>query len=164
MPRALLVGACLVLGFGAGALVGCDGDDGGPGDGGAGGTVGGAGGGGGGVGGGGGGAGGGGAGGGGGAAQSVLPSGTVCLCIGDCPMGECDDDLFFADVACSTVYSGPVSPSSTYCNAGQTGVYCLRIRRGADFQFGITCTNGTAFGRMCSSLCGVSDNTTLTCD
>jgi hypothetical protein len=153
MRRVLLVGACLVFGFGAGSLVGCDGDDGGPGDGGAGGTGGGAGG-----------SGGGGAGGGGGAAQSVLPTGTVNTCFGDCPMGECDNDMFFADVPCSTVYSAPVSPSSTYCNAGQTGVYCLRVSNGStESRFGITCTDGAVFGRMCRSGCGTSGST-LTCN
>jgi len=110
MRFSTLAGACLVLGVALGALPSCDGDDGGPADGG-GGTTGAAG-----TSGGGGAA--AGSGGAGGSAQSVLPSGTVTYCFGECPLGECDDDLFFADVACSTVYPSPVSPSSTYCNPG----------------------------------------------
>jgi hypothetical protein len=82
---------------------------------------------------------------------SVLPSGTVGFCIGDCPMGTCDDQLFFSSRTCSSVYSGPVSPTSTFCNPGQTGVYCLRIIPpiGQETRFGITCTNGVATGQYC---------------
>src|SRR5438105_3715208 len=72
------------------------------------------------------------AGGTGGAAVSVLPSGTVTQCHGDgCPMGACDDTLFFADVACSAVYTSPVSASSTFCNPGQTSAYCLLVDNGS---------------------------------
>ena len=79
-------------------------------------------------------------------------------------MGECDDDLFFADVACSAVYTSPVSPSSTYCNPGQTGVYCLMINNGTtESRYGITCTNGAVSGKMCRGSCGTSGPTSLSC-
>jgi hypothetical protein len=67
-------------------------------------------------------------------------------------MGECDDSLFFADVVCSAVYPGPVDPRSTYCNAGQTGFYCLRTD--GDYT-GITCTDGTPSGKVCTGGCGL---------
>ena len=44
--------------------------------------------------------------------------------------------------------------SSTYCNAGQTDAYCLVISNGSsETRFGITCTDGTAFGKMCGGGC-----------
>jgi hypothetical protein len=156
MRFSVSVGACLILGVALGALPSCDGDGGGPADGGAG-TTGAAG-----ASGGGGGT--GGTGGTGGSAQSVLPSGTVTYCFGECPMGECDDDMFFADVACAAVYPSPVSPSTTYCNPGQTGVYCMMIENGTTrTRFGITCTNGVVFGKMCRGSCGTSGTNNLSC-
>jgi hypothetical protein len=98
--------------------------------------------------------------GGGSAMASVLPSGTVGWCTGACPLGRCDNDLFFANVTCSSLYPGPVSPTSTFCNAGQTGSYCLRIllSGGGETRHGITCTDGVATGKECPNFCNSLDD------
>lgn len=156
MRLTLVLVAFLVAAMPLGSLPGCGGKDGGPGTGGIGGAAGGGAGGGGGT--------SGGTGGGAGGAPSVLPSGTVTECFGDCPMGECDNLLFQADVACTTVYTAPVSSSSTYCNAGQTGAYCLVVDDGTrDRYFGIVCTAGTVSGKMCQGGCGAGGGT-VTCN
>ncbi len=155
MRLILVLLAFVIAGASLGTLAGCDGKDGGPGSGGTGGASGG-------------GAGGGGTsggtGGGAGGVASVLPSGTVTSCYGSCPMGECDDGLFLADVVCSAVYTAPVSATSTYCNAGQTGGYCLVVDDGTrDSYFGITCTAGTVSGRKCQGGCGAGAGS-VTCN
>jgi hypothetical protein len=133
-----------------GSLPSCGGKDGSPADGGTAGAAGGAGGEG----------GGGGSGGAAGSPPSVFPSGTVTQCYGDgCPMGACDDGQFFADVKCSEVYTTPVSASSTYCNPGESSGYCLQIQDATSGQlFGITCTDGAAFGKRCPGGCGTGAN------
>lgn len=166
MRFTVVLSACLFVGMTLGSLASCGGNAGGPGTGGTGGTsdtggrsgTGGAAGGGAGAGGtatsGGAGGRGGSAGGAGGSPVSVLPSGRVTQCYGDgCPMGWCDDDLFFANVACSGVYTSPVNATSTYCNSGQTSAYCLFVDNGSLGHWGITCTDGTAFGKRCTGGC-----------
>ena len=143
MRITVVLGACLVVGM----ALGCGGKDGGPaggGTGGAGGASGDAG------------SGGGGSGGAGGSPPSVLPSGTVTQCYGGgCPMGACDDGQFFADVMCSAVYTTPVTSSSTFCNPGENDAYCLQVQDAVSGQlFGITCTDGAAYGKRCPAGCG----------
>jgi hypothetical protein len=83
------------------------------------------------------------------------PTGPVILCFGDgCPMGECDNDMFFADAACSTVYPSDIGPSSTYCKPAESSSYCLEI--GPDFgpDFSVSCASGKATVLKCNGGCG----------
>jgi hypothetical protein len=47
------------------------------------------------------------------------------------------------------VYTSPINATSTYCNPGQTSAYCLLVDNGSPGHWGITCTDGTAFGKRC---------------
>jgi hypothetical protein len=82
------------------------------------------------------------------------PMGTVDLCFGDCPLGECDDSMFFAQTPCASVYKSDIGPSSSYCSAGQNGSYCIQV--GAEFSpdFGVSCANGMATVLKCNDGCG----------
>lgn len=91
------------------------------------------------------------------------PSGSVILCFGaGCPFGECDNDMFFADKTCSSVYTSDVGPSSTYCSAAETGSYCLETGPSFGPDYAVSCANGTATVLKCSSGCG-SDGAAYQC-
>jgi hypothetical protein len=83
------------------------------------------------------------------------PSGSVILCFGaGCPFGECDNDMFFADKPCSSVYTSDVGPSSTYCSAAETGSYCLETGPSFGPDYAVSCANGMATVLKCNSGCG----------
>ncbi len=83
------------------------------------------------------------------------PMGTVELCFGTgCPLGTCDDTMFFTDTLCSSVYKADVGPSSSYCNAGETDSYCMKVGTEFDPDFSVNCTNGTATVLKCTTGCG----------
>lgn len=83
------------------------------------------------------------------------PMGTVNLCFGTgCPLGACDDSMFFTDTLCSSVYKADVGPSSSYCNAGETDSYCIKVGTEFDPDFSVNCANGTASVLKCTAGCG----------
>jgi hypothetical protein len=88
-----------------------------------------------------------------GGAASV-PTGRVIFCFGGCPAGECDNDLFFADVRCSSV---PVGSNSTFCAPGVDSSYCLRLDNRANGPlWTVTCVNGTPTHMLCAGGgCGI---------
>ena len=99
--------------------------------------------------------------GGGGAAGSSYPSGNVLSCFGACPMGRCDSVVAVPnEPSCSSTYPGPVGPSSTYCNPGASGSYCLETMGGI---WGINCTNGTATLSSCGGACSTDGTSLLVC-
>lgn len=93
------------------------------------------------------------------AGASGLPSGKVDSCYGDaCPFGECDAGGIF-EPACSSVYPGPVSPSSMYCAAGASGDYCLVVVTPTTIDYyAITCSAGSASFRSCPIGCGFAQS------
>jgi hypothetical protein len=95
-------------------------------------------------------AGGGGTGGGGRTGSGVpgTPMGGVWDCFGDCPLGECGQSGPLRP-HCDAVYTGPVDASTMYCNAGQTGGYCLVAGDNADY-FSINCASGVATILFCT--------------
>jgi hypothetical protein len=88
-----------------------------------------------------------------GSTGNSYPMGTVTTCFGTCPLGECDDNMFFSNTPCSSVYTGPIDAASTYCAAGANGAYCLNIGGGA--RYGVTCSAGVASVMPCAGGCGV---------
>jgi len=83
------------------------------------------------------------------------PSGAVILCFGaGCPMGECDNDQFFADQTCSSVYPSDIGPNSTYCKPAETDSYCLETGPSFGPDYAVSCANGTATVLKCSRGCG----------
>ncbi|HTA93467.1 MAG TPA: hypothetical protein VK745_28005 [Polyangiaceae bacterium] len=83
------------------------------------------------------------------------PVGTVALCFGTgCPMGTCDDTMFFTDTPCSSAYQAAVGPTSSYCNAGETDSYCMKVGTEFDPDFAVNCSNGMATVLKCDAGCG----------
>ena len=83
------------------------------------------------------------------------PSGPVFMCFGKgCPLGECDNDKFFAPTACSAVYTSDIGPSSSYCNAAETDTYCIEVGTDFDPDFSVSCVNGAATVMKCNGGCG----------
>jgi len=78
---------------------------------------------------------------------------TVTTCFGTCPMGECDDNMFFSKTPCSSVYTGPIDASSMHCAAGANGAYRLNISGGP--RYGVTCSAGVASVTPCANGCGI---------
>jgi hypothetical protein len=84
------------------------------------------------------------------------PNGPVDTCFGDaCPLGECDNGGFFADVDCSDVYSDPVDESSMFCADAMVGGYCLTTITNVLTRWAITCSGGTPMFDLCEGACGV---------
>jgi hypothetical protein len=92
---------------------------------------------------------------------------TVQGCYGDaCPMGECDNSLFLADVPCSGVYTAPFGPNTVLCSAAAgDGSYCLDIGASefTSAPWMVTCAAGQGTSQQCPVGCGVSGNL-ATCD
>jgi hypothetical protein len=77
-----------------------------------------------------------------------FPTGEVNLCLGSaCPYEECDNELFFSDLPCSTVYPEPLDESSELCPDGLSGGYCLAA---GDQQWAINCDTGVASTELCA--------------
>jgi hypothetical protein len=78
----------------------------------------------------------------------------VEICFGSaCPLGQCDNDGLFSDVPCSNVYTAPVGSTSMYCNATQSGGYCLTVRGTTLDDWAVQCTNGAAQITQCGAGC-----------
>jgi len=93
------------------------------------------------------------------------PSGAVILCFGmGCPKGECDDDMFFSDTPCETVYPTPVGPDSSYCNAGETDSYCMEAGAMYSPDYAVSCSNGSATVIQCNSGCGFEGTSAYMCN
>jgi hypothetical protein len=97
----------------------------------------------------------------------ATPMGTVQSCFGTkCAIQECDNDMFWADIACSDVYDAPVDASTMYCAADGTGSYCLQVRVPNGFaedRYAVNCTNGKATILKCNNGCGYSGNDPVMC-
>ena len=88
---------------------------------------------------------------------TTFPSGSVETCFGDsCPMGECDNGLFYADVPCSDVYPQPLGPTLPYCAPGGSGGYCLIVRTSVLERWSVACTDGVPQLMKCASGCAAS--------
>ena len=91
-----------------------------------------------------------------GGVNSDAPTGPVETCFGDaCPLGECDNGGFFADVDCSDVYPGPVDEDSEFCATDLDGGYCLTIVTNAIARWAVACAGGTETLDFCDGGCGV---------
>ena len=89
--------------------------------------------------------------------STTFPSGSVETCFGDrCPMGECDNGLFYADVPCSDVYPQPLGPTSPYCAPGGSGGYCLIARTSVIERWSVACTDGVPRLMKCANGCAAS--------
>jgi hypothetical protein len=87
-----------------------------------------------------------------GAGPNQYPSGKpVSSCFGNCPLGECDNDGFWSDTPCTSVYRAPVDQSSSYCGATD-GSYCLQLSFGD--QYGVQCASGKTTIHQCTTGCG----------
>ncbi|HEY4103753.1 MAG TPA: hypothetical protein VGM44_07675 [Polyangiaceae bacterium] len=88
------------------------------------------------------------------------PMGMVEQCAGSgCPMGQCDDDMFISQTPCSSVYTAPIGPNSTYCNPGESGSYCVEASippPGSNLNpgFAVACVSGSATVLQCNHGCG----------
>jgi len=105
---------------------------------------------------------------GGSAVNGTKPVGPVLYCFGDCPLGECDNDGFWSDAACTDVYQQPLNASSALCAPAHAGGYCLEI--GTDKfnfdnpQFAVNCdASGVASVARCATGCGRSGNGPAEC-
>ena len=101
-----------------------------------------------------------------GGSANAKPTGPVYSCFGKCPLEECDNGMFWADVACSDVYPGPVEMSA-FCAMGASGGYCLEIGMdefGFDNQkYAVNCTSGVSSIAACESGCGISGTQPAQC-
>ena len=97
----------------------------------------------------------------------ATPMGTVQSCFGTkCALQECDNDMFWADIACSEVYDAPVDASTMYCAADGTGSYCLQVRVPNGFaedRYAVNCTNGKPTILKCNNGCGYSGDDPVMC-
>jgi hypothetical protein len=90
-----------------------------------------------------------------GGTNTEAPTGLVETCFGDaCPLGECDNGGFFADVDCSDVYPGPVDRDAVFCSDDLDGSYCLTIVTNAIANWAIACTGGMEALDLCDAGCG----------
>lgn len=90
-----------------------------------------------------------------GSSTTTAPTGPVETCFGDsCPLGECDNGRFFAEVKCSDVYPGPVDENSMFCAPGADGGYCLTTATTVLTDWAINCSGGTPTLERCSAGCG----------
>lgn len=95
------------------------------------------------------------------------PNGPVTTCFGSgCPKGECDNEMFFADTTCSSLFTMDAGPDFPYCNAGENAGYCLEA--GTTFvspDYAVNCANGKATVLECASGCGTFGISSMaTCD
>jgi hypothetical protein len=98
----------------------------------------------------------------GGSGVNAQPVGPVFSCFGECPLGECDNDMFWADVACSDVYEGPVGSETALCRSADNGGYCLKLGTddsGPDTEyFAINCGAGESPTiAACERGCGIEN-------
>jgi hypothetical protein len=92
--------------------------------------------------------------------SSTKPSGSVETCFGSsCPMGECDNALFFADIACTENWPPPLGPSTPYCPSGLNAGYCLTVQSSALEDWSVVCSNGAPRLRKCPAGCATSEDT-----
>jgi len=84
------------------------------------------------------------------------PKGNVHTCFENCPLGPCDDALFYADALCSTVYPSAIDSSTIYCKRGQTASYCLTSLEKSLHYYVVECADGAPTVTLCSGGCGVS--------
>ena len=90
----------------------------------------------------------------------------MTFCFGEgCPKGECDNELFFADTACSALFTTDAGPDFPYCNAGENGSYCLEAGTGfVNPDYSVTCASGQATVLMCANGCGNFGTAPSQCD
>ena len=97
---------------------------------------------------------------------NAKPTGPVYSCFGKCPLEECDNGMFWADVACSEVYPGPAEMSA-FCAIGASGGYCLQIgsyKFGSDNQrYAVNCPSGVSSIAACDSGCGITGTQPAQC-
>ena len=104
-----------------------------------------------------------------GAATNAKPMGTVQSCFGPkCAIAECDNHKFWADIACSDVYDGPVGDQTNFCAPDGSGSYCLDVTASGSTGFGdhfaINCAAGVASIVKCKSGCGYVGNQPVQCN
>jgi hypothetical protein len=87
----------------------------------------------------------------------------VHTCFDKCPLGACDDDGFFSETPCSTLYPLPIDGQTIFCSKGQTASYCLMTR---DFDYyQVSCVAGTPTVTTCVNLgCGTVDHDVASCN
>lgn len=80
------------------------------------------------------------------------PDGTVLSCSGEaCPYGECSDIGVSTEASCAAEYPGPVSTSSMFCGAAESGGHCLRVGPVTCGQtWAVNCTDGTPAFELCT--------------
>ena len=99
-----------------------------------------------------------------GAGPNQYPSSMpVSSCFGDCPLGECDNDGFWSDTPCTSVYHGPVDQSSSYCGASD-GSYCLQLSHSFGDQYAVQCASGKTTIHQCTTGCGSVGTGPHVCD
>ena len=93
----------------------------------------------------------------GGGASSGGTQEAVATCFGDCPTGECDDKLFFADVECNQ--SIDIGSDADLCPSTTLG-YCLTLENGS--KYAVDCQAATK-AMACSNGCGIAGGSKPEC-
>ncbi len=78
------------------------------------------------------------------------PNGVVDSCDGPgCPLGSCDEGLFWSEIPCSDVYEGPLDDGSPLCGQ-EDGEYCVNTDAG---YWVVECAGGAGVSTGCASGC-----------
>lgn len=98
----------------------------------------------------------------------VYPDAVPKTCLGSgCPLGECDDEGFFADVKCSDVYKKPFDSTYMFCATSSSSDYCGTFGDRAtsnEETFVVHCKDGAATLERCfDGGCGASSGDSYKC-